>query len=529
MKLHPSFESFNYMPGSKLARGLVNIFEEVKEFPLKQPSTDNFNNLWEATLTFFEKTSIPKIQKLAKDELGIIVDQIICRDLYVEGVVPTACFSIQRTEKRIKGKNVWFSSTKDIIQGSGHRDNVMAETSDKLIKLMASLDQQTGKFKISDNMEENLTCNLVIDLASIVFTDVILHTKVQPLTAEEAAACLIHEFGHPISEISYMKYTHYSITILRDAFTHFRNYASLPEKVKFLKTNPFATKDFKDLIPDTTVQKGVLELADKVANLPEFKEYSALDTGAFLLSRIVDFLLNIVIETIIIPFTLLQYMSSFSIRESLLNAPNKAGARTKDFSCVGRQAIELERLADEFVTFHGMGSYSMMVDKKLQAIVDFSIGAGLGAFKYDGYSRNSNLVFGLSNFIGAMYNSFGDRTVAAYLHHPFLADRAQFLLRFQIQRIKENIHNPKLFKLAIEEYEKMLEISKDKTMSMKVDKMVKAIMNTIASLSGLITLGFINMNQRKQIEELIDAAEDIMHNDIFIVSDNIKVKFLGKG
>lgn len=526
-------EGLNFNPNSKLSAGLIDLFRDLKSFPLTQPETQDFKKLFYETVTYFENHTEPKLKKLILEQTGIVVEKIYCRDLYSSNNPnTTGCFAMIIRNSG-DGKDVnWMSDAQDVIAGGSHKKaHISVETAEQFNNLLSNFDAQVGRFKPAKNVNKAVKCDLVFDLAMVVFVDKITHEKLMPLTSEETTAVMLHELGHIVGTVSYLKYTNYSIDILKGAFDHFTTYASTEEKYTFLNNNLLKKNGFIKKNETTKKLSDTFnELVNELPTVPTL-ETSYGKTIVYVLNQMLDMLMRILLLIWYLPGMLFFQMISFRLSEMALYDGHDGIPKTTDFKAINRQRYEMERIADEYVTSHNMGSYLQSGLDKLSNLITYNLGkdtALVGGAQMAGYVNTGRVSFHFNNFIGGAKYIFNETVFGAFSAYPPYQERIALIARAQIKNVRSSQKNPILLKLALDEYESTYLNSKNQAALQTIQKGVDGLVVILQNLLTIFSFGMLNANQRRHVEDMLKDAEAIMNNDIYASSAKMRLMYMQK-
>lgn len=525
-KLTMAMEGIAFQPNSKLSKELMEIFRELKEYPdtIKINPRTNFNDIFYDTLTFFEKTTVPKFQKCVRAHTGIIIEKVYCREFYppktplVTYSFFVACVKPNQDPKKLTATK-WWEDALDVISGAASKEaHVKAESAAQMEKVISNFDDEVGRFKIAEDLDELITAHMGLDLGSMCFTDKILHEKLLPLTVEEITAIVLHELGHILATVSYLKYSHYSISTLKGSFEHFMKYAKDEEKSKFIQSNTINKLSSSVKNPITKV---LLEKCQKISLMLDNKistPTSGVITVLVILFKIRDLILNITASFILFPLYRLMKLLNYAMYNINLSDSDK-GPKQSDLKVFNVQLHEAERIADEFVVKHNMGSYIQEGLKKVYDGVTFMRGT-YGATAYNGHN---NALFHLANFFGLVSELLDDFNFGTVGVHPESAERAEMVARMQVQNIRASEDNPFKLNLALKEYERVFNNAKNKSNRDKLKGVVEKISNLLDDIIAIVTMGVISFTQRRQIDALVKSAIALMDNDIYVSAMKLNI------
>lgn len=529
-KLKFSLEGIMFQPNSKFAQELIASIRELKEYPQTLPKRGitEFKKVYFETMDFFEKTTAKKLSDTIFKYTGIKTDKIYCRELF--GNVPYAAgvffmnISYPTDSKKIT-QTKWFGSVKDVISGGATKEYLVSpETSAEFDKLINNFDDVIGRFKPAESLDGLINMRLGFDLGAVCFSDKIIHEKVIPLTAEETAATLLHEIGHVLSAVSYLKYCHYSYDVVTNAFDHFNKYASVDEKIKFIKTSKLINSpSMETAVNNNPLLKQVKKLSDKIEI--ESNTVQVGMTTSVVICNLVSFLFCTIFNLIFSPVYLLLKYLNYSIEASPYEKSDSLN-KISDFKLFNVQCYEEERLADEYVTKHNMGSYlqsSFLKINNLYAYVSGSDGnAGFG------YANKGTGIFHLTNFMAGLDLILVGGLSKSLSSHPETKERFHQIAASQIKNIKSVMNSPALLKLALEEYERCHKnIFANNTMK-NYELAIAKLSEKIDNIVSIVTFGLISMEQQNQLNSLMSAALQLMDNDMFASMAKLKMMLKNK-
>lgn len=521
-----ALEGIAFQPNSKLSQEMIAIFNDLKKFPstLSINPGENFNKYFLETLNYFEKNTVPKLQKCVHMHTGLNIEKVICRDTYPRN---EACYTgfygttVGKIDKEGLRSEKWFINIERVIAGGATKTALTTvETSDQLNNLIAKFDDTVGRFQVDTKIQNLVNVILIVDLVSMCFVEQVLHDKLISFTSEEITAIILHELGHMIGTISYAKYTNYSIEVMRNAFEHFDTYAKDEEKIKFLKTNPLLKSHPNNSKELNTTLEVTQRLVDATTKL-QAQDSSFLQTIKYAIKNILKILFSFLIDCCFLPTLLFSRSLAYSLH-SLSIVNNDKTVKTLDHSNLRMQLIEVERIADEYVAKHNMSSYLATALKKLDDNHLYAKGIG--------YSNNVRKT-GALNFYFNVFTTFilelrGDIYWTSMGQHPGYQDRIELLLTNQMKMIKANIDNPRLVSLALTEYEKLRLMVNNKSKLDKVRDLNLKLQGFLDRLISIISVGTLDYNQLVQIENITKSAINLMHSDILAAA--IKLSIISK-
>ena len=384
-------EAINFQTSSQLGKDLTAVFQEVIDFrndlirKNDGPKTYNANRKYRIikVCDFCRKNMVPKFIAAVEKNLGLevksvqtvsIVEQInLPQDIVIIG--PDFVYGVEVNVSEFGNDyvNQQFRMT-----GTNFRDNIYNGEFEKDVEDLANcIDLKSGKI-IRDRTKPN---NIKLYIARMYFdvlsafciTDFADPDFVEPLTAEELAAIMMHECGHAMSVIEHAADTYvvssrlnnYCTTILRDNNNSVKDLTKM-NKVVRTKLIPNMKKAAKG---DAELTKKVNEADKRLANIDTVLGYVSKESpgeGTF-----IGGLTTLAWNVLVVHFRI-AYMSVQYIVVTLLNAiygreleryllhfydSTVRNVKSNDRRDNYNQEFLMERWADEFVTRHGYGHH----------------------------------------------------------------------------------------------------------------------------------------------------------------------------
>lgn len=351
-----SLEAINFQASSRLGTRLTMVFQKVIDFVNIQEPKFNLSNLDENIefLNILENYSKKLLESnlydIVKDETGIILKNIV----YISPKESCGIFAINIMNDNESVTNL----LNEIISGnidSSSIDRNLKINIEELLEVGKTLDLKTGYLDLNKT-KVRLTGILYFDIATAFAADLcsISYKKSDRFKAEEIAAIIMHEIGHIISTIEYIAYNGYcgthgtqfinkKATEINDPKKFVKELA-ISEVVKYERKIIEKVKDEKIV---TGLKNLLLMTFDKVTKI-----------GANLFIMIVNaFMIFAIIKIMFIFNFAITIISIVQIIPS-----NKTSREAKS----DRDVFLSERLADEYVSRCGFGSYLSEGLRKIQ-------------------------------------------------------------------------------------------------------------------------------------------------------------------
>lgn len=522
-------ESLLFQPGSKFSQELISHFEEVYTH-IRTLGEVGINEAFPTVLDFFEKVTVPKLTKTTLTHTGVTITKFAVGELYHKGVPScSGMFAIDYNSSVNKKspspvKPMATMDASGVVLGYQSKNTFKPSTADQMSKALANFDELIGVFKVPNKVTDNIKCTVYWDIATAYFVDLIVNNKLSRLTAQEQAAIFIHEIYHVIGVYSYYKYAFHSAHMVKGAFEYFNKYADDQEKLKFLKT-----KSYRRLLSDKDPKtaKVIKPLDAVIDELPNnIVTTGSNDYGAGIAKWIIGRLLSLVVMTIahITETVFFFYVTaSFLIRGILSDNMKRNDKdevfRTSDIKFTRMQGYTLERMADEGVISHNMGSFLQSGLMKMDSLRRFLLGSyGLDS-NNSTIMKTSTINFHLTSAIGVLF----DLTLSMYgniyrMHEP-TGQRVRTIAKQQIENIRMTTETPHLQRLAIAEYERCYEQAGQSGLSAFLEILgdkLHIIMFNIINVIPIASKTVINRTQEEQASRILTKCESLVNNDLFV-------------
>jgi hypothetical protein len=350
-----SLEAINFQVNSAFPKELTNVINMCFEFARRYDEKyGKINNPGEAALKYsrfreyFLKEVAPIFKKTITKYTGFTVNELtVCTPKDFNGVLGFWMQIANPEEELEEIVSLYYKS-----EGTNFKSSKVGDLTDNIIKMSESLDKKTGK--LSDN--NALKININVPLGAFCITDII--TKDLNFKPEEIVAIFMHEIGHIMTIIEYMKDSMYlgyfGNNSLRDIKELVKNDPKKTiSEIKKMSSEIEKRDKEKKYAKFTNVSK---KLVDKIE--PYLNDIENIDESGEYKSGIPSFLiLSILFYLTLYSMIIFNILCLFGTREFIMiNKESVDKFMTRDIA-TNKNTSLLERLADEYVSRYQMGKY----------------------------------------------------------------------------------------------------------------------------------------------------------------------------
>lgn len=340
----PALERIAFQPHSSLTNRIINAVQKAMDV-LKSSRTMNGSIVQKADLQriaaatkILYKTFIPELITICKEELNLNLEvHLIQEKIYIQ-----ACMYLEY--KSYSKDNSWMVVFgEELFKGvSTHNPNEFDQNYFK--QFSEDLDLNTSKLK---TYTKELTVILWLWTSSFISEEITdVKIAIAP-TAEEITAVILHELGHAITIIEHMGDVYYRSEEATNSITYLNEKASdktLVETISNIKKSSLQLSQNE--------QKAVSDLNEAKSNIGKFSAIVAI-VFAF-------FAINALWLTIYTRLGLSKLYSDI----------NKSFNKTSDVVVTKSNESYMERIADEFVSRHGLGKPLATILSRINIIRD---------------------------------------------------------------------------------------------------------------------------------------------------------------
>ena len=382
-------EAINFQTYSQLGKDLTETFQEVIDFRndlIKKndgPKTYNANRKYRIlkVCDFCRKNMAPKFISAVEKNLGLEVKTLhminIAEAINIpQDIIPFGPDFKYGVEINISEFGNDYVNQQLRMTGTNFRDNIYSGEFEKDVKDLANcIDLKSGKIVRDRTRPNNIkiyVSRMYFDvLASFCITDFADPDFVEPFTAEELAAIMMHECGHAMSVIehaadSYVtssRLCNYCTTISRA-----NNAKDLSKMTKSVRTNliPAMKKAAKG---DAELVKQVNDADKRLANIDTILGYASKESPGegTLIGGLSVLIWNVIMVHARIAYLSLRYVIITLVRAVYGRELERylfhfydstvRNVKSNDRRDNYNQQFIMERWADEFVARHGYGDH----------------------------------------------------------------------------------------------------------------------------------------------------------------------------
>lgn len=514
-ELMHSEEAINFQSTSNLGNRLSEVFRSIIVFVNKNEAKYDMKKIKENEefIDIIERYATKVIEdsvtKIIVEETGVVIKNIV----YISPKQSSGLFAVDILNNNISVTQLMnemiTGHMNDQVQNRSLKENIS-----DLLDTSKYLNLNSGYFDFK-KAKTKLRCNLYFDIGTAFIPDLVSYTykKSDRFKAEELAAIIMHEIGHVISAIEYMAYNGYCGVY----GTQFIN-----EKAKI-------TNDPELFVKEIEVSE-ILKLDNKISKDSKFnKLFVGLNNIVLLPFKLIKDIVSNVVFIILrtyISFIVISIMSIanglciFAFIENFLSdKKNIREAKTK------RDKFITERLADEYVSRHGFGSFLSEGLKKIFLFFDTSLYSETPAI-FNNAIRSSTITriylsllnsiettlsSNLVKFVNRKYEDklnrlkrllenslviFKDKNLPAKIRDKYIVDVERIMASID----QRNRDNRSINKLIVRFFEFV------KSVVFVPDKLVKIIKGDIS----------------KEQEKLLNDIDTIMSNKLYYLSAKLK-------
>ena len=356
-ELLPSLERIAFQTNSQLARKVITVCQKFQDWiteTRKKRLVDGVlppftKGRMQEVMDYANKKFTPELIKILLDELNLKIRIICASDMELGGCV----FNITR-DLSAEELNHGLSLSTGM---QSYNENIIDLT------IFDDLEAKVNLEKSSlDKVPKSIMAVLII-FPVILLTEE-LNNKIEPFTAEEFAAIILHECGHAISDYEHYGDIYHRADIVGNSIRY------LNEKADSKIIN--VVTDNLEKAPRKVLPKTAVDAFDAV-----MKEVDILKKEASGISPAVAVLA--VPGTIVALATLWYLKDAFWAALDRISTSAKYGTinnrsnKTSDTVVTMSNSGYEERLADEFVSRHGLGAALISALKKMHDVEHINI------------------------------------------------------------------------------------------------------------------------------------------------------------
>ena len=396
-------EAINFQTSSQLGKDLTAVFQEVIDFrnalieKNDGPKTYNANRKYRIlkVCDFCRKNMAPKFTAAIEKNLGLEVKSLHMINVaemanLPQDIIPFGPDFKYGVEVNISEFGNDYVNQQYRMTGTNFRDNVYSGEFEKDVKDLANcIDLKSGKIVRDRTKPNNIklyVARMYFDvLASFCITDFADPGFVEPFTAEELAAIMMHECGHAMTVIEHAadpyvtssRLCNYCTTISRE-----NNAKELSKMTKSIRANliPAMKKAAKG---DAELVKQVNDADKRLANIDIILGYASKESPGegTLVGGLTVLVWNIIMVHARIAYlslryviiTLVQAVYGRELERYVLHFYDSTvrNVKSNDRRDNYNQQFIMERWADEFVARQGYGDHLASGLRKLVKAIKY--------------------------------------------------------------------------------------------------------------------------------------------------------------
>jgi hypothetical protein len=336
----PSVERIEYQHNSQLAKKMVDICQDVLDFVHNTRIIEN-DVIREATDRRIKQVSkyikdnfVPSIVKLCSNELNLMFGIVMVVNdpvFYNSAMFVEFSHDLDYSQAR-EMKGVFNGTLAEADSYDYDRDSWSA--------FEDHLNLEIGKFKSKSN---KIKMNLIIYTTTFM-TEECFSGSIEPPTAEELAAMYLHEIGHALTIVEHCADTFYRADAIKNSIAKFSTQGvTEAEKPKIIQKLRDITR---------TIDKNNPESEKLNAMIDDIEKHQMLITEVLVLGGIIATCLFLITT---IKLSAMLFLGQLFL-DIGIDRNNLGSDKASDLVTTKRNISYAERIADEFVSRHGLGS-----------------------------------------------------------------------------------------------------------------------------------------------------------------------------
>jgi hypothetical protein len=433
------------------------------------------------------------------------------------GLTPfSGCFAVQMAMDDVN--NV----TNQMAVYSGYK-NVGSDTTNEAFQELASMiDPSTGRVSNTEygkNLKKPkaIFCIIYFDqVSAFLVKDRVNENLVEDIVAEEVAAIMLHEIGHMLTLIEHSADQYYRVQRVTAHIDNILTYSNKDELINVVlpKTQELVnTLKEKDNTGEFEKISKVLETINYACRkVDESYPSSVIRLLMQILYLVLRVCLGLCVKSILIDRILLILIER-TVTDVFFKT-SVAGSKSSDTMNGPRNYYHIERLADEFISRMGAGSYVASSLKKLWRAFEVD--------KLTVYSQRLNKSKFIATLLATYINVLGTVSKAINPSYPIYEDNTARIERFlqNNMAVFKNHLPPQVLDWYIKDTNRILQqLKAQKTKSAAVTKLLAKIFDLCPITSpGAFLLRLTTGNITKDVDNLLKDVEAIT---------NTKLNFFG--
>lgn len=384
-------EAIAFQKNSKLASDLVTLFDrmfhQIGQYDKKNPDAKKQKRMTDL-FRYFKKNTADGMTKIIEKHTNVVVSKVVLS----HPMEPTAMFAIDLSMNDIEGTGAIY----DTLTGAASMDTLSdEEKTHEFFRLVDAFDEKSGKLKLNKIPKGvKVQAEIYFDFSTAFLANDLL-PNVQSLTSEEITAIMLHEVGHMMTLIEHSGNMAYVGQETAKAIVALSKNGDPLTVIKGINENLKAASDkiSKSHSISKKLVKGFNGACDVVIDAAS--KVKAKPTKGVFLTMLQFILTNLLYAFImannIIFFMLLSSITFTYNKISVGERGKRDTGKSSDDTYTERNLSYFERIADEYVARHGMGSH---LATGLQKIIKFmnTISGTLGTTALNRNVHNSTVV-----------------------------------------------------------------------------------------------------------------------------------------
>lgn len=513
MSLNIGYEAIAFQGKSKLARELVNIFQNVIDLRESIPESDTISRIKKVREYVFKVTGFQFIDCVKKhtglDVRSFIIFDSVCVNFCCATTIGDDINGLKYRDVvlRYSGLEPDFLFKDYIAQ-----KKLKLYTADELLTVANSVNQLTGKLIHNDENKIKCSCDIYFDVYSAFLAKEMINKNFDYMSAEEVAAVMLHEIGHTITGLSNSAEYFFRVELMNRYIQDFSKNANKEEKNKLASTIikkmlSKNTKEYAEIEKELEIYTDATSSTMK-ANIDQF------------IATMYDLFFSTIYGTASLVYD--TFASIFS-QGSDAFVPSKKEGKASDYGPLTKQLKYCEQLADEFVVRHGLGAQFISCSCKAEKYSSITNPGSTAARYCDSFTLH------MSKLPALLYIMLvGDCTGGE--HYDHLAQRFKKITSDILKAFRDSDLPIELKKGYIRDYEMaILNSRKNRTLTLTMEsasitlhKMLYYIISTPVSM-------FASGRFRKEYDTLMNNAEKLIANSLYYRAAKLDVLLNKKG
>lgn len=527
-------ERVMFQKDSSLAKGILKATQDlvaardeyVKDIPSAYDTKEDMDRMFKYMNKWAQKNYVPAIKSaMEKSKIGITLDNV----LLMSSKFITSAFSMKPKFMFKKGKS-WEAfapfvniksdpSTDFYLPKLDDRHYNESLVRDQLNIINEAFDAKSSRIR---NGKDAVHMDMCISLGDILFMNTYISEDViQPFTPEEITSVFLHEIGHCMAYAEYADALYAVARVARDTIPYVLRNGSA-EQIKTLETSLTSANTTISPVEYRTNTKGVVNT--KLGKLIIGSTATAIGllcstpVGLCILGGILSYKL----------YYIMQSWTDHQIRTGMLSRRNEDVEKFSDTVITNNWSRNWERVADEFVSMHGMGaafaSLNLKYDKFFKIMYQQGMSQDTPRNIMDKY-RNSVTAATIYYSLGDLLCGPMDRDSVSIFMYGTDTTRRRDIIRDNYNILKDTSIPKELRDMLIVDMQKLLTTMDEyekhaNTVGKKVWDVLDFFIDTYGNTS--MKTRFMTGNLEEGYRILQDATNGLIKNPLYYQSARIQ-------